>query len=210
PRAATRNLRAGSAVCSSRSDQLTRTIPMLFRRAVDDAPDRTWLLAGQQTLTYVQAMQQVERAASALRAIGVDRGDRVLVTARNTSEYLLTWLALMEVGAVQVPVNPKSKRAELAGFVHQATPRSVVTDGELASLVDGAIADAHSGAGPVGVGELFTAAPDSRGPAGVDERDIAVMIPTSGTTGQSKLVMQTHLAYVMAGAGVPDLPPPPA
>ncbi|HMG25747.1 MAG TPA: AMP-binding protein [Acidimicrobiia bacterium] len=182
---------------------MTRTIPTLFRRAVDDAPDRTWLLAGQRTLTYVQAMQQVERAASALRAIGVDRGDRVLVTARNTSEYLLTWLALMEVGAVQVPVNPKSTRAELAGFVHQATPRIVVTDGELASLVDGAIADAHTGAGPVDVGEFFTAAPDGRGPAGVDERDIAVMIPTSGTTGQSKLVMQTHLAYVMAGEGFP-------
>ena len=29
------------------------------------------------------------------------------------------------------------------------------------------------------------------------------MIPTSGTTGRSKLVMQTHLAYVMAGEGFP-------
>jgi crotonobetaine/carnitine-CoA ligase len=37
----------------------------------------------------------------------------------------------------------------------------------------------------------------------VDPDDIAVMIPTSGTTGRSKLVMQTHLAYVMAGEGFP-------
>ncbi|HMF04828.1 MAG TPA: AMP-binding protein, partial [Acidimicrobiia bacterium] len=182
---------------------MTRTIPTLFRRAVDDAPDRTWLLAGEQELTYVQAMQQVERAASALRAIGIDRGDRVLVTARNTPEYLLAWLALMEVGAVQVPVNPKSTPAELAGFVRQATPRCVVTDGDLARLVDDAITDAGAGGGPVDVGELFTAAPDGRDPVAVDERDVAVMIPTSGTTGRSKLVMQTHLAYVMAGEGFP-------
>jgi crotonobetaine/carnitine-CoA ligase len=37
----------------------------------------------------------------------------------------------------------------------------------------------------------------------VDPTAVAVMIPTSGTTGRSKLVMQTHLAYVMAGEGFP-------
>jgi len=148
-------------------------------------------------------MVRIERAASALRAIGLDRGDRVLVTARNRPEYLLTWLALMEVGAVQVPVNPKSSPAELAGFVRQATPRCVVTDGDLVPLVEDAIADARVRGGLVDVGELFTASADGRGPAAVDERDVAVMIPTSGTTGRSKLVMQTHLAYVMAGEGFP-------
>ena len=175
----------------------------MFRQAVDDAPDRAWLLADSRAWTYSTAMEEVERGASGLRAVGVDRGDRVLVTARNAPEYLLTWLSLMEVGAVQVPVNPKSTRAELAGFVGQAAPRCVVTDGELASLVEGAIGDAAVGAGRLDVEELFNAAPDGRGPTGVDERDVAVMIPTSGTTGRSKLVMQTHLAYVMAGEGFP-------
>ena len=182
---------------------MTRTIPALFRQAVADAPDRTWLLAGAKTFTYGEAMQRVERAAGALRAIGVERGDRVLVTARNTAEYLLTWLALMEVGAIQVPVNPKSTGGELGGFVEQATPTCVVTDAELAPLVEGAIDEVDAGAGHIDVDDLFTAAPDGRGPAAVEERDVAVMIPTSGTTGRSKLVMQTHLAYVMAGEGFP-------
>lgn len=174
---------------------MKRTIPTLFRRAVDAAADSTWLLAGEHVITYSQAIDQIERAASALRAAGVGPGDRVLVTARNTPEYLLVWLALMEVGAVQVPVNPKSSRDELAGFVQQATPRLIVTDDDLAPLVG----DFQR----VDVGEIFTAAPDGRGPANVDERDLAVMIPTSGTTGRSKLVMQTHLAYIMAGEGFP-------
>jgi carnitine-CoA ligase len=172
-----------------------RTIPALFRRAVDAAAESTWLLAGERTHSYSQAMDQIERAASALRAAGVRPGDRVLVTARNTDRYLLTWLALMEVGAVQVPVNPKSSRAELAGFAQQAAPRLIVTDEDLASLVgDDPLVD---------VTEIFNAVPDGRGPANVDERDVAVMIPTSGTTGRSKLVMQTHVAYVMAGEGFP-------
>src|SRR4029079_4394397 len=53
------------------------------------------------------------------------------------------------------------------------------------------------------VDTLFEATADGRGPVQRDERDVAVMIPTSGTTGRSKLVMQTHLAYVMAGEGFP-------
>jgi carnitine-CoA ligase len=182
---------------------MRRTIPELFRGAVDVAADRTWLLAGDLAYSYSDALEQVERAAGALRAAGVGRGDRVLVTARNTPEHLLGWLALMEVGAVQVPVNPKSSRAELAGFAQQVTPALVVTDADLATFVDAAIGDVGVSVGRVDVSELFTAAPDGRGPADVDERDVAVMIPTSGTTGRSKLVMQTHLAYVMAGEGFP-------
>ena len=65
-------------------------------------------------------------------------------------------------------------------------------------------ADRRRGGRPVvDVAELYDRAPDGRGPARVDETDVAVMIPTSGTTGRSKLVMQTHLAYVMAGEGFP-------
>ena len=112
----------------------------------------------------------------------------MLVTARNTADYLLTWFALMEVGAIQVPINPQSTPAELEGFVHQVAP-SVVTDAMAPTPMSHRLGS--------------SAAPDRRGPANVDPSDVAVMIPTSGTTGRSKLVMQTHLAYVMAGEGFP-------
>ncbi len=159
----------------------TRTIPRLFRATVERSPDRTWLLAPDLELTYAQAQARIEQAAAGLRAAGVGRGDRVLVVAASTPDHLLTWLALMEVGAVQVPVNPKGTATELQGFVDQVEPALVLTE----------------------VDELFTATPDGEGPADVDPEDVAVMIPTSGTTGRSKLVMQTHLAYVMAGEGFP-------
>jgi carnitine-CoA ligase len=182
---------------------LKRTIPALFRRAVDDAGESTWLLAGDRVYTYVQALERIERAASAFRAVGVGTTDRVLVTARNTPEYLLSWFALMEIGAVEVPINPKGVGAELTGFVRQVTPMLVVTDDELEASVDAGIHEAGARAARVDVRELFEAPPDGRGPADIDPGDVAVMIPTSGTTGRSKLVMQTHLAYVMAGEGFP-------
>jgi len=182
---------------------VTRTIPGLIRAAVDDAGDKTWLYTLDGELTYAQMLARVERGASALRGRGVGLGDRVLVTPRNTADYLLSWFALMEVGAIQVPVNPKGSVAEIAGFVHQVGPALIVTDDGLAPSVDAAVADAGARVSRVDVAELYDTEADGRGPARVDEADVAVMIPTSGTTGRSKLVMQTHLAYVMAGEGFP-------
>ena len=175
----------------------TRTIPRLVRATVEATPDRTWLVTPEGELTYAQAQDRIERAATGLRSTGVARGDRVLVTPRNRRDHLLAWLALMEVGATQVPVNPKSTAAELAGFVDQVEPALVVTDPDFAPLLgDTPVPVVHAG-------DLYGTEADGRGPADVDEDAVAVMIPTSGTTGLSKLVMPTHRAYVMAGEGFP-------
>ena len=128
----------------------------------------------------------------------------MIVTARNTGDYLLSWFALMEVGAVQVPVNPKSTLDELTGFVLQVEPAAIITDPELAPTVATAVRSAASRAPAIlDVHQLYDAAADGADPAPVDPDDVAVMIPTSGTTGRSKLVMQTHRAYAMAGEGFP-------
>lgn len=183
--------------------ETSRNIPALFRRAVADAPEHLWLLADPERLTYAQAQATVERTAAGCRAVGIRPGDRVVVTARTTPAYLLTWLALMEVGAVEVPVNPASASAELAGLLHQVEPAAVVTDAELAAGVAVAVRDAAVTAPILDVTELPTAAADGRGPVDASPDEVAVMLPTSGTTGRSKLVMQTHRAYVMAGEGFP-------
>lgn len=174
-----------------------RTIPAHLRAAVDAAGDRPWLLTDDVTYTYAQAQARIVRGASALRALGVAAGDRVLATPRNTPDYLLSWFSMMEVGAIQVPINPKSSAEELAGFVTQVRPTVIVTDAALAP------AFAPASVPVVDIAELFDAPADGRGPAPLDPTAVAVMIPTSGTTGRSKLVMQTHLAYVMAGEGFP-------
>ena len=158
-----------------------RTIPGLIRAAVEDVPDKPWLLYEGSELTYAAMLERVQRARGWLRDKGVAAGDRVIVIARNHPDTLLVWFALMELGAIEVPLNPALTDVERQGFVEQVRPALVLDD--LAGVFD---ADA-----------------DASGQVDRDERDIAVMIPTSGTTGRSKLVMQTHLAYVMAAEGYP-------
>ena len=107
----------------------------------------------------------------------------MLATARNDPRYVFLWLATAYAGAIYAGVDPRQTDTELRGLVDQVEPRLVVTDENLDELF----------AEP---GEL-----DGAGPAEHD--DPAVLIPTSGTTGRSKLVTQTQRAYAMAGEGFP-------
>jgi crotonobetaine/carnitine-CoA ligase len=192
-------------------DARYRTIPQLLADAARRDPDGIWVRTDEGTLSFGGAAAQVAATAQALRGAGLRRGDLVLVTARTTAPYLLCWLALASIGAVTVSANPRSAPAELAGLAHQTRPRAIITDSGLATLVSEAgiatVADlvlldandltsgwAGRPAGPGGVPALAD---------GVSPGDLAVLIPTSGTTGRSKLVMQTHRAYAMAGEGFP-------
>jgi carnitine-CoA ligase len=185
----------------------TDTIPALLAAAVDRDAGATWLRTDEGTLTFGGAAVQVVRLADRLRDVGVGHGDLVVVTARTTPPYVVCWLALAHLGAVTVPTDPGATLDELQGLVHQVVPRTIVTDATLRPQVveargrlaievldiDALLGDWTSETGDTG--SL------SEGAVGPD--DLAVLIPTSGTPGRSKLVMQTHRAYAMAGVGFP-------
>jgi crotonobetaine/carnitine-CoA ligase len=183
------------------------TIPRLLAAAAARDPDGTWLHTDGTTMSFAEAARRVGGLAEVLRAAGIRRGDLVMTTARSTPPYLLCWLALAALGAVTMPVNPRSAPAELAGLVRQAEPRALITDAGLAGLVDTAAVAGAPELGVLDADALLAAAADAGDAAGLPDvaspDDAAALIPTSGTTGRSKLVIQTHRAYAMAGEGFP-------
>ena len=177
---------------------MPETIPELFDEAVAAVPDKVWLVAGDESFTYAEARERIGRAAAALRdGRRSGPGDLVLATMRSTPDYLFTWLASAYAGTILVTANPRSAEAELAGLVGQVRPRCSSST------------SARRGAGAAGApatssrSRLFERRAGLRRHRARRPDDAAVMIPTSGTTGRSKLVTQTHLAYVMAGEGFP-------
>jgi carnitine-CoA ligase len=177
------------------------TIPGLVVAAAKRWPDTVWLRTDEGTLTFAGAAGHVAAIAERLREAGVRRGDLVVITARTTAPYVLCWLALASLGAVTVPTDPAGTASELAGLLGQVQPRAMVTDASLRGDAAGVreILDIDSL-----VGDWRVEDPGGRDlPVEVAPDDLAVLIPTSGTTGRSKLVMQTHRAYAMAGEGFP-------
>ena len=203
------------------------TIPGLLAEAASRDPDGTWLRTDEGALTFGQAAGAVARTAAALREAGIRPGDLVVLTARGTPPYLLCWLALCNLGAVAVATNPAGTPAELAGLLGQTRPRALVTDPGVPAVLPAAagpggppdpgdpppsdlpVLDASTLDVPVLdastlVGDWVAAAPgEPPDPGAVRPDDVATLIPTSGTTGRSKLVAQTHRAYAMAGEGFP-------
>ena len=184
------------------------SIPVLLSAAADRDPGGVWLRTDDGTATFATAAGQVAQLAERLHDKGVRHGDLVVVTTRTTPPYLLCWLALTSLGAVTVPTDPAGTPGELAGLVGQVRPRLLVTDQELRPVADKAGVAELPGLGVVDIEHLVddwrtdvVNAPALRTDVAGD--DLAVLIPTSGTTGRSKLVMQTHRAYAMAGEGFP-------
>ncbi len=174
---------------------MQRTIAQLLVDAAARTPDRTWLRTDELELSFAAAAGAVGGIAARLRDRGIGHGELVMLTARTTPPYLLAWLAVTALGAIAVPINPAATPAELAGLVEQTRPRLVICDGDVTL---------PAGTDGLDVDELVAGAPAEGVPTGAARSDdVAVLIPTSGTTGKSKLVMQTHRAYVMAGEGFP-------
>jgi crotonobetaine/carnitine-CoA ligase len=180
---------------------MPQTIPELFDAAAAEVPEKTWLVAGDDAYTYAGARERIGRAAAALHERGIGHGDLVLATMRSTPDYLFLWLASAYAGSILVTANPRSAEAEHAGLIAQVRPRLVVTDPGLEPVMAGA---RGWGAGEVvDIARLSDPAASASGTGPARADDPAVLIPTSGTTGRSKLVTQTHRAYVMAGEGFP-------
>ncbi len=176
------------------------TIPELFEAAVAADPDKTWLVFEDESYSYAQARDRIAGAAAGLAGHGVGAGDLVLATAENRPAYVFLWLASAYLGSIMVAVNPRGSHAETAGLVAQVRPRLVVTgDADLRS------AAAELGSGAAADIDLLAAYPADAGfgPGPARPDDPAVLIPTSGTTGRSKLVTQTQRAYALAAEGFP-------
>jgi carnitine-CoA ligase len=181
----------------------TGTIPKLIERAAERDPDGTWLHTDDLTLTFAEAAGRVGAVAADLSDNGIGHGDLVMLTPRTTPEYLFSWLALAALGAITVPVNPASTPAELTGLISQVRPKALLTDSTIKLDAVGL----SDGSAVIDVQDLQAGRPRQPPPAWPAARarpdDLAVLIPTSGTTGRSKLVMQTHRAYALAAEGFP-------
>lgn len=187
-----------------------RTIPALLDSAARRLGERIWLCTDDAQLSFSAAAERVAVVARRLRELGTGHGDVVVVTARNEPSYLITLLAVTAVGAIAVPTNPRGSHSELRGLLAQlgagGRVRAVVTDAAAAAAVRPAASDVAPAAPVVDVAEISSAEEPGRqalDPTAVAEDDVAFMIPTSGTTGRSKLVMQTHRTHVLTGEGFP-------
>src|SRR6201993_3539735 len=158
--------------------------PVLWHAGAD--PDHIALRGAQRSWTYAQLRDAALVYAQALRTEGIGPGDRVLLIAPTVPEFVIAYLGIAALGAVVVPVNTMSTRAELDYFIADAGCALVVAWHDLGP----AAAEAAAAQG-IPHWSLIEGAqlPGDDIPDAVCNRvsdDVAVIVFTSGTTGRPK------------------------
>ncbi len=176
-------------------------------------PDAVAMTLGTAALTYAELAERVRATANALLADGVGRGDRVAFLAKSTPDFMVNFLAAASIGAIWMGLNPKYRQEELRYVVDDAQPClvfSFVDDSDrdyLAELqqfqkeIPGIRRVISNGADFddwIETGRQVSAEDLAATTQAVQADDPALLVYTSGTTGQPKGAMLPHRGLVKA------------
>lgn len=89
------------------------TLDELFRRSVTTHAEAIALIFFGQEMRYNQLGRYVNSLATSLKNLGLHQGDRVALLLPNCPQYVMSYYAILSIGAVVVPVNPLSTEPEL-------------------------------------------------------------------------------------------------
>ena len=95
-------------------------------------PQKVALVFMGRTWTYSQLQFEAEKIASALRKMGVKKGDRVVLDMQNCPQLVITHFAILRLDAVVVPVNPMNRTEELKHYILDPDTKVAVTTADLA------------------------------------------------------------------------------
>lgn len=170
--------------------QRPRTFAELFA-GIDRWAARTFLVHGDRRITFGDFYTALLAARDRLAPLGIRPGDRVVLLAYNSPEWVLTLWAIWSLGAVPVLGNRWWSPREAAHCLQLVDPRVVVTD---APELAGGIAAVGTATLAGCFGGSDSPSPDIPGPGG--EEDPAVVLFTSGSTGMPKAVELPFRAIV--------------
>lgn len=146
------------------------------------------LVVGDEWLTYGELDAAVGTAASALRANGLKRGDRIATWMGKTRLACIMPLAAARAGLVHVPINPVLKHAQAAHILSDSGARLLIANSaRLEGLEENDLAEAKAIAL-----EDWQEGDEALPPSSHDPNELAALFYTSGSTGRPKGVMLTH------------------
>jgi len=205
------------------------TVTDLVIRKAEENGNKTWLLFGDESYTFAQVNELSNRLATGLHAMGIRSDDKVGIFALNSPQWIMAYFAILKLGAVPVTVNTGFIKDPLVYNLQTADVKYLVLDSRLLPAYKEVEEGLKEINGLIIIGKAnfqHAVAPAKRfvfieelletdAEAGVIvrklPRDPSAMILTSGTTGRSKVVVDSHAQFITtalfmldAGGVAPD------
>ena len=184
----------------------------LLKRAAARFPDRIAVTDGERRVTFTELERAANRFANHLVARGLKPGQKISTICNNSIEFVKALFGIHRAGLVWVPINTMLGPADMDYILDHAEVRFALIDDNLHAQADRRAALQKRGIELIAVDLTGTAAAQRlenfndllKGQSELepeidfDDRDLAMIIYTSGTTSRPKGAMHCHLAVVMA------------
>jgi 2-aminobenzoate-CoA ligase len=185
----------------SYAQQFNPTEELLGKPVAAGRGDRTAVLFEDQKFTYGQLLAQANKFGNALRQLGVEKGDRVILRTPNIPPALVANFGILRLGAVCTPTSPLFSRTEIAHVANDSEAVAIVVSAALLGEVEaakenlktvrniivvGGDAAEVKNKGFIPYGELLQSGSPELAPVLRDRLDVGLLLYTSGTTGRPK------------------------
>src|SRR5438477_4790721 len=184
----------------------------LLKRAAARFPDRIAVTDGERRVTFTELERAANRFANHLVARGLKPGQKISTICNNSIEFVKALFGIHRAGLVWVPINTMLGPADMDYILDHAEVRFALIDDNLYAQPDRCAALQKRGIDLIAVDLTGTAAAAAlenfdnllKGQSEIepdidfDDRDLAMIIYTSGTTSRPKGAMHCHLAVPMA------------
>ncbi|SDR48014.1 long-chain acyl-CoA synthetase [Rhizobiales bacterium GAS113] len=184
----------------------------VLRRSAIRFPERIAIVEGARRTSFAELDAASNRLANYFLSRGLRRGDKVATIGQNSTEYVVATFAIHKAGLVWVPINAMlgaddmrfilghagvSLAAIDGAILADATRREILDDLRISPIVIGGTVGSDSPDVPSiarAIEEQSPVEPEVE----INERDLALIMYTSGTTARPKGAMHCHLAVIMA------------
>jgi long-chain acyl-CoA synthetase len=153
---------------------------------------KTAVTVNDASVDFATLYRLTDRLASRLKEAGIVKGNTVAVTLPNSLEFVITYFAVLKLGAIFMGLDPRLTEGELRGLFADGRPRAWIADGRV--MNEDLSRDFGVSTLPLAIGSAFLNSYDGTFPlrmeaTPVSEEDPGVLLYTSGSTGKPKGVL---------------------